>query len=233
MKIGVLSVILIPFLAACAAQRPYARRQSAPDPGQAAATAQAPETPQQEAALEQRLIETAQELKDRNQLNYKIQPGDLIEVTVFKENDMSRTARISGNGTITFPLAGSVKLSDLSVNEAEALLAQKLSEFLVKPQVTVLIKEYGNKQIYVLGEVKKPGSIEIPAERYLTVLEAITMAGGFTDIAAPDRTKILRGAGNTSQSIPVEISRITKQGDKSADIFLEPNDTVYVPQSFF
>ncbi|MEK7721405.1 MAG: SLBB domain-containing protein, partial [Elusimicrobiota bacterium] len=85
----------------------------------------------------------------------------------------------------------------------------------------------------VLGEVKKPGSIQIPAERHLTVLEAITLAGGFTDLAAPDRTKVLRGAGSASRSIQVEISRITKQGDKSADISLEPNDTVYVPQSFF
>jgi len=187
----------------------------------------------QQAAIEQRIIQTAQDLKGQAQGNYKIQPGDLIEITVFKETDMSRTARISGNGTITFPLAGNLKLADLSVPEAESFLAEKLSEFLIKPQVTVLIKEYGNKQIYVLGEVKKPGSIELPAERRLTVLEAITLAGGFTDLAAPDRTKVLRGAGSTSQSIQVEISRITKQGDKSADIYLEPNDTVFVPQSFF
>lgn len=194
---------------------------------------QQPQAQARQAAIEQRIIQTAQDLKNQPQVNYKIQPGDLIEITVFKETDMSRTARISGNGTITFPLAGNLKLADLSVPEAESFLAEKLSEFLIKPQVTVLIKEYGNKQIYVLGEVKKPGSIELPAERRLTVLEAITLAGGFTDLAAPDRTKVLRGAGSTSQSIQVEISRITKQGDKSADIYLEPNDTVFVPQSFF
>jgi len=172
-------------------------------------------------------------LKNKTQLNYKIQPGDLLEITVFKETDMNRTVRISGNGTITFPLAGNIKLANLSVTEAEALLAQKLSEYLVKPQVTAFIKEYGNKQIYVLGEVKKPGSITLPAERRLTVLEAITMAGGFTDLAAPDRTKVLRNSNGQNQSIQVEISRITKLGDKSADIFLEPNDTVFIPQSFF
>ena len=196
-------------------------------------TAEKPQTPQQQTLLEQRLIQNALDLKNQGQLNYKIQPGDLLEITVFKEADMARTARISGNGTITFPLAGNLKLADLSVPDAEALLAEKLAEFLVKPQVTVLIKEYGNKQIYVLGEVKKPGSIQIPAERHLTVLEAITLAGGFTDLAAPDRTKVLRGSGSTSQTIQVEVNRITKQGDKSADIPLEPNDTVYVPQSFF
>ncbi|HAF96506.1 MAG TPA: polysaccharide biosynthesis protein [Elusimicrobia bacterium] len=193
----------------------------------------APVTPGEQTAIEQRLLQTALDLKNKSQVNYKIQPGDLLEITVFQEADMSRTARISGNGTITFPLAGNLKLAELSVPEAESFLAEKLSEFLIKPQVTVLIKEYGNKQIYVLGEVKKPGSITLPPERRLTVLEAITLAGGFTDLAAPDRTKVLRNANGQNQKIPVEISRITKQGDKSADIFLEPNDTVFVPQSFF
>lgn len=235
MKRGVLGFLFSIILVGCATPRPTARRDArpaAPAPQDARAiTAESPQTPQQAALLEQRLIQNA--IDQRNKLNYKIQPGDLLEITVFKEPDMSRTARISGNGTITFPLAGVVKLSDMAVPEAETMLADKLSEFLVKPQVTVLIKEYGNKQIYVLGEVKKPGSIEIPAERRLTVLEAITLAGGFTDLAAQDRTKILRGAGEGSQSIPVEITRITKQGDKTADVYLEPNDTVYVPQSFF
>jgi len=232
MKRGAFGLLSIIFLAGCVPSRPAARRDAAPAPeNPVAITAEAPKTPQQEALLEQRLIQNA--LDQQGKLNYKIQPGDLIEITVFKESDMARTARISGNGTITFPLAGVIKMSELSVPEAESLLAEKLSEFLVKPQVTVLIKEYGNKQIYVLGEVKKPGSITIPAERRLTVLEAITLAGGFTDLAAQDRTKILRGSGAGSQSIPVEITRITKQGDKTADIYLEPNDTVYVPQSFF
>lgn len=189
--------------------------------------------PDQQAAVEQRIIQTAQDLKSQLQVNYKIQPGDLLEISVFKEADMSRTARVSGNGTITFPLAGNIKLSEMSVPDAEEFLAEKLAQFLVKPQVSVLIKEYGNKQIYVLGEVKRPGSVQMPPERRLTVLEAITLAGGFTDLAAPDRTRVLRGAGAQSRSISVEISRITKQGDKSADILLEPSDTVYVPQSFF
>lgn len=188
---------------------------------------------EQQQMIEQRIIQSALDQKNKSQANYKIQPGDLIEITVFKEPDMSRTLRISGNGTVTFPLAGNLKMSELSVPEAENFLAVKLSDYIKAPQVTIFIKEYGNKQIYVLGEVKKPGAIQLPTERKLTVLEAITLAGGFTDIAAPDRTKVLRNANGQNQSIQVEISRITKQGDKSADIALEPNDTIFVPQSFF
>jgi polysaccharide export outer membrane protein len=190
-------------------------------------------TPDQQAAIEQRILQSAEEYKAKSQVNYKIQAGDLLDINVYQEKDMARTVRVSGNGTITFPLAGNIKLADLSVPEAEAALAQALSEFIISPQVTVLIKEYSNKQVYVLGEVKKPGSIPLPVERRLTVLEAITLAGGFTDLAAQDKTKVLRNKDGRSETIEVQISKITKQGDKSADIFLEPNDTVFVPQSFF
>jgi polysaccharide export outer membrane protein len=221
MKIGV-GIVLFLGLAGCIPSKPNIAVKQ-PETAPAAA---------QQAAIEQRLIQSSLE-QQKNQVNYKIQAGDLLEIAVFQEKDMDRAVRVSGNGTVTFPLAGNLKLADLTVPEAESFLAEKLAEFLVKPQVTVLIKEYGNKQIYVLGEVKKPGSITLPVERRLTVLEAITLAGGFTDLAAPDRTKVLRNANGQNQNIPVEISRITKQGDKSADIFLEPNDTVYVPQSFF
>ena len=229
-----ISLIILLTLSACA----LPQKTGSPAPVQTAAPSQT--RAQYPAAanpaadeVEQRILQTALDFKSRSQLNYKIQPGDLLEITVFKEADMNRIVRVSGNGTLTYPLAGNVKIADLTVPEAEALLAEKLSEFLVKPQVTAFIKEYSNKQIYVLGEVKKPGSIALPAERRLTVLEAITLAGGFTDLAAPDRTKVLRNAAGQNQSIQVEISRITKQGDKSADIYLEPNDTVFIPQSFF
>jgi polysaccharide export outer membrane protein len=192
-----------------------------------------PQAADQQRLAEQRILQAALEQKNKTQVNYKLQAGDLIEINVFQESDMSRILRISGNGTVTFPLAGNLKLSGLSVPEAENFIVLKLEDFLITPQVTILIKEYSNKQVYVLGEVKTPGSIQLPTDRTLTVLEAITLSGGFTDIAAPDRTKVLRSTNGQNQSIDVKISRITKEGDKSADIPLEPNDTVVVPQSFF
>lgn len=165
--------------------------------------------------------------------NYEIQPGDLLEVTIFQEPDMNRTVRVSGQGTVNLPLAGSTTVGGLTVPKAEDLLSQKLGPYLKFPQVSVLIKEYANKQVYVLGEVKKPGSIELPKERKLTVLEAITLSGGFTEIAAQDRTRILRKRNGRSEFISIQISKITKEGDKNADLPLEPNDVVFVPQSFF
>jgi polysaccharide export outer membrane protein len=226
------------FLVGCGAARrtagaPQSVLPGVPAPQSAANPALTPSSAEQQQLIEQRILQSALDQKSKSQVNYKIQPGDLIDIIVFKEADMSRTLRISGNGTVTFPLAGNLKLSDLSVPDAENFLALKLADFIKSPQVSIFIKEYSNKQIYVLGEVKKPGSISLPVERKLTVLEAITLAGGFTDIAAPDRTRVLRNANGQNQNIEIKISRITKEGDKNADIFLEPNDTVFVPQSFF
>jgi len=183
--------------------------------------------------MEETQIQAAMQQVAKNRTDYKIQSGDLLDITVYQEKDMDRTARVSGNGIVTFPLAGNLKLAGLSVPEAEAHIASQLSQFLINPQVSVLIKEYGNKQVYVLGEVKKPGSIEMPVEKPLTVLEAVTLAGGFSELAAPDRTKVLRTENGKSVSIEVQISRITKLGDKNADIPLNPSDVVFVPQSYF
>jgi polysaccharide export outer membrane protein len=141
--------------------------------------------------------------------------------------------RVSQDGDVSFPLAGTIKVGGLGVIEAENALAAKLGQYLVSPQVSFFIKEYGNKQIYVLGEVKKPGTYKIPVGSELTVLGAVSMAEGFTMIAAPDRTRVIRNVDGKNETITVEISAITQGGQKDKDISLLPNDIVYVPQSYF
>ena len=164
---------------------------------------------------------------------YLLQPGDLLEVTVFREEDMSRVARINTNGTITFPLVGIVKVSECSLSEAEKILTDNLKRYFKNPQVSILIKEYANNTVYVLGQVKKPSSLKIPPEKNLTVLEAITSAGGFTEIANTSKVKVLRMENGKQKSIDVDISQITKQGKKSLDINLMSGDVIFVPQSMF
>ena len=164
---------------------------------------------------------------------YKLQPGDLINVQVFREESMERTLRINGNGTITFPLVGSVKVAGLSQQEAENYLADKLRAYLRNPQVSMLVKEYGNKTVYVLGQVQKPAAIQIPPEKPLTVLEAITSVGGFTEVANTSKVRVLRMENGKQNAIDVDVSQITKQGNKAMDIALNPGDVVFVPQSMF
>ncbi len=169
----------------------------------------------------------------RSSQTYKLQPGDLINIQVFREDSMERTLRISGNGSITFPLVGIVQVAGLSQQEAEDHLASRLREFLRNPQVSMLVKEYGNKTVYVLGQVQKPAAIQIPPEKQLTVLEAITSVGGFTEVANISKVRVLRMENGKQIAIDVDISQITKQGNKSMDIALNPGDVVFVPQSIF
>lgn len=165
--------------------------------------------------------------------NYVLQSGDLVEIKVFMEDSMDRVLRISSDGMVTFPLVGNVKIGGYSVSEAEQQLSEKLKYYIKNPQVSMLIKEYANKMVYVLGQVQKPSEISIPPEKTITVLEAITSVGGFTDIANTSKVKVLRMENGKQKSLDVDVNAITKQGKKSLDIELMPGDVIFVPQSMF
>ncbi len=169
----------------------------------------------------------------KNSQDYLIQAGDLVEIKVYKEEDMDRTLRVATNGSITFPLIGNIKIAGLTVSSAEQKLEDALQNYLKTPSVSFLIKEYANKTVYVLGQVKKPSSIAILPEKTMTLLEAITSAGGFTDVAAISKVKILRMENGVQKSIEVDVSQITKEGNKQYDVSLKPADVVFVPQSLF
>ena len=190
-----------------------------------------------QAAAPTEQITSQQVLQDlqriRSSQAYTLQPGDLIDIQVFQEENMHRTLRLNSNGSVTFPLIGTIELSGLSVEQAEARLGDKLTNYLKNPQVSILVKEYGNKTVYVLGQVHKPAAIQIPPEKQLTVLEAITSVGGFTDIANTSKVRVLRVQDGQQIVLDVDVSQITKQGNKTLDIALIPGDVVFVPQSIF
>jgi polysaccharide export outer membrane protein len=108
-----------------------------------------------------------------------------------------------------------------------------MGKFLVTPQVSLFIEDYGNKTVFVMGEVQKPGSYPVPTESRMTLLEAISTAGGFTPIAAQDRARVLRNVNGASVTYTIDTRAITQRGEKEKDMILEPNDVIYVPQSFF
>ena len=180
---------------------------------------------------QQEVLRNLAEVRTAN--TYTLQPGDLVEIKVFQEENMSRTVRVDGNGKISFPLVGTLSVKGCSLEMAEKRLVDRLKEYIKNPQVSILIKEYGNKTIYVLGQVKRPAAIQLPPEKSSTVLEAITSAGGFTDIANTSKVRVLRTENGKQTSLDVDVSQITKQGDKSLDIVLVPGDVIFVPQSMF
>ncbi|MFH2204451.1 MAG: polysaccharide biosynthesis/export family protein [Elusimicrobiota bacterium] len=195
-----------------------------------AATAERPAATAQE---EEAAIRSALEFVEAQKKSYQISPAELLEITVYQEDDLNRTVRVSPDGTISLPLAGAVKVGGLGVTEAAQAIHDKLKRFVINPQVSVFIKEYGNKQVYVLGQVKNPGSYPLPTEAPLTVIEAISLAGGFTEYASIDRTRVIRKSPDSSRAFMIEVSAIMKRGDKSKDMQLKTNDVIFVPESFF
>lgn len=203
----------------------------------AAATSAAPvlDPAARKAAAEQEEAAIAAALQQvgRSKNDYRISSADLISVTVYQDLDMNRKVRVNANGTVSMPLIGPVKIGGMTLMEAQAAVEGKLAQYLVTPQVSLFIEEYGNKTVFVMGEVQRPGSYAIPIESRLTVLEAISTAGGFTSVAGQDRTRVLRNVNGVSVTFTIEVNAITRQGQKEKDLILEPNDVIFVPQSFF
>jgi polysaccharide export outer membrane protein len=112
--------------------------------------------------------------------NYKLQPMDLLKVQVFQELDMDREVRVSKDFIVVLPLIESVDLKNRTVREAELLITDLYKkDYLVNPQINVTVMEYAQRTLTVLGAVNSPGTVVIPPEKDLTLIEAIARAGGF------------------------------------------------------
>jgi polysaccharide export outer membrane protein len=267
------------------------------------------------------------EYGEQGQIDYTVGPSDILKVEVFDEQEMSRNAvRVSGDGYISFPLIGRIKVAGLTTGAIEQLIAQKLRDdgFFLNAQIAVLIAEYGSKRYKVLGAVKKPGIFFLKAneqildalsevggiapetagrellvirhqpdqssaaedkkivisinlisllengdtrsnlrliqgdviyvpkanlfyimgevkepgsytftKKNITLVEAIGTAGGFTPIAARNKTRIIRVEDGREKIITVNVDAITDAGRKIHDVNIKPNDIIIVPQSFF
>jgi len=165
---------------------------------------------------------------------YTVEPGDILLITVYEQPDLATKARVTSNGEITFPLLGIVEVKGLTVNEIQDKIRSLLEkDYLVNPQVNVFIEQYRSKKVFVMGFVNKPGEYELSKDRPTTVLEAITMAGGFKQGAAIDGTKVIRIENGREVTIPVKATDITKRGYKDKDVEIMPGDMIVVPESFF
>ena len=163
---------------------------------------------------------------------YTIRPEDVLQITVYEEPDLTTKARVSRNGEIAFPILGRVQVVGLSVSQLQEKLTQLLgTDYLVHPQVQVFIET--SRSVFLTGEVSKPGSYTLSTERSTTVMEIITMAGGFTDQADLNGTRIIRTENGQRKTIRVRVADIIHKGDKSQDVQVRPDDIIFVPESFF
>ena len=165
--------------------------------------------------------------------NYVLSPNDFLQIRVFQEDDLNSELRIAKDGTITFPLIGTIKVGGRTVNEAGQLIQELLQkDYLVRPQVTVNILEYSKRRFAVLGQVTKAGYYLIPNEETVNLLQAIAMAGGYTRIADPSRITVKRVTPQGQQVIKLNAKAMAR--DNSAEDFLVlPDDTITVGESLF
>ncbi|MGD9781859.1 MAG: polysaccharide biosynthesis/export family protein [Kiritimatiellia bacterium] len=165
---------------------------------------------------------------------YALQVGDEIDIQVYREPELSGAFKISPAGEIRHPLLGSVSLAGRTVDEAEAFFTQKLAkDYLVNPRVIVKLLATQSSQIVLMGEVKKPGVYPLPFGGTTTLLQAIAGAGGFTELASPDRVRIVRRLPDGRQTtLKFRVSDLLK-GGKQQDVPLEPNDVIMVPEVVF
>jgi len=164
---------------------------------------------------------------------YVLAPNDVVQINVYQEDDLETKARIGQDGTISFPLIGVVPIGGKTVEQAGALIKEKLDkDYLVNPQVTLIVAEYSKRRFTVLGQVQKPGSFEIPSEESVTLLEAIAMAGGYTRLADRGRVKVTRITGDKTVTVTVDTKRESNDAETMSFQIL-PEDTVTVPERFF
>jgi polysaccharide export outer membrane protein len=165
---------------------------------------------------------------------YRLQPSDVLNITVHGQPDLTTKTRVTKEGFITFPLLGKVKAQGLTVRELEQELKTLLEkDYLVSAQVLVFIENYNPRQVSVMGEVQRPGKYDIPPEKELTLMGAIALAEGFTKDAEVKKVRVMRVEGGRKMTMEINTKDITDKGDKDRDIALEPDDIVYVPESFF
>jgi len=162
--------------------------------------------------------------------SYHIGVGDLLQIEVYDEPDLTREVRVLTDGKISFPLLGSLQAASVTVSNLQKEITDRLAaKYLVSPQVIVFVKEFSN--VFVFGEVKSPGSF--PLYGKMTVIEAITLAGGFTEVADTNKVKVIRQEGGREVGFDIDADKITKKGDTSEDVELRANDRVIVPRGFF
>ena len=182
---------------------------------------------------------------ERKEKEYEIGPEDVLEIRVWDHDDLTREVYVSREGVFSYPLIGTVKAGGLSIEQLEKEIKERLSgKYIIDPQVSVTVKEYKSKRVFVLGEIggtgKGPGTYPLTGKT--TLIEVLTMTGGPTQNAGTEVTvirtrKTSGGPGLPEKAQNDEVIKINLrkllEGDASQNIFLEPNDTIFVSKAAF
>lgn len=173
------------------------------------------------------LVTTASAQEERRN-QYFVQPGDILEISIWKEDDLRRDALVRPDGRFSFPLVGDVNANGKSVEELRAEIARSLERFIPAPVVTVTVKSILGNKIYVVGQVQNPGAFVVNPR--VDVMQALTLAGGTTPFASLNGIVILRRNVDGSQrAIEFAYKDVERGRDLEQNILLISGDIVVVP----
>jgi polysaccharide export outer membrane protein len=157
-------------------------------------------------------------------------PGDVIEIRVFQQEDMSAPYSVSAQGTIAFPLIGNVAIAGKTPAQVETDIRDRLAGgYLRSPQVSVLVKEFNSRKVSVFGQVRKPGTM--PYGDGMTIVEAVSQAGGFTGMARRNAVTVTRKREGKEIKYTVPVEKIGE--GSAANFYLRPGDVVFVPERWY
>jgi len=158
---------------------------------------------------------------------YLINPGDVLAISVWREDTLQQEVLVRPDGHFSFPLAGDVEASGRTVEEIRETLVEKLSQYIPDIVVTVATTQIGGNKIYVIGQVNKPG--EFLVNPRVDVMQALSMAGGATPFADTKDIRILRRRGHVRMSIPFNYKDLERGKRLQQNVILQPGDVVVVP----
>lgn len=159
--------------------------------------------------------------------DYKIGPQDVLRIDVWKEPDISRTIPVRPDGKVSLPLLNDVQAAGLTAMQLAASLRDSFSKYLTNPQVTVTVTEINSRRVYITGEVAHVGAL--PLLPNMTVLQALSSAGGFTQFAKPKSIYVLRTEDGKQVKHPFNYKEVVKGNLQEQNILLQPGDVIVVP----
>ena len=165
--------------------------------------------------------------------DYILTSSDTLEMSIFREPDLTTRSRVASDGTVQLPLIGDVKVAGMTVRSAREIIRKRYdADYLVDPQVYLNVINYAQRKFTILGQVAKPGTYELPGGDSLSLLQGIGMAGGFTRTA--DRGKVIvkrPGKGGTEETLKLNAKKMAAEGKGVFNI--APGDVISVGESWF
>jgi polysaccharide biosynthesis/export protein len=159
--------------------------------------------------------------------NYVIGPQDVLDIDVWKELELTRSVPVRPDGKISLPLLNDIQAAGLTPTQLSEEITTELKKFITDPQVTVIVTQINSQRVYILGEMTRPGAY--PLLPGMTVLQALSSAGGFTQFASLKKIYVLRNESGKQEKFPFNYKDVVKGKNASENIVLKAGDQIVVP----